>query len=263
MAMPASVPVVWTDATIDEWTEQAMCRLFDVLATLKPVENEQTGQLEPKPLGLSAEAKAVWVQYFNRHRAEIGEMEEDLTAASSKLEAYTARFALVFQLCQWAAGDAGAGNQIDEVSMRAAIELSDWFGGEAKRVYALFGETDEESDRRELVELLRRKGGRVIVRKLMRASSCFSTADLAEAALNDLVRSGLGTWEIVSTCTNNRREFVLSEQLTTVTLTDSPDTADIDECVSVNGVSAPAAHRNGHDPDVVNRFFSEAEPETR
>ena len=40
--------------------------------------------------------------------------DDDLAAAWSKLEAYAARFALIFQLCTWAAGDAAVGHCIDE-----------------------------------------------------------------------------------------------------------------------------------------------------
>ena len=43
--------------------------------------------------------------------------------------------------------------------MTAAIELSDWFGGEAKRVYGLFVETAVDREQRELVDWIRR--GRV------------------------------------------------------------------------------------------------------
>ena len=88
---------------------------------------------------LSDEAKRLWIEYFNRHRAELADLDDDLAAAWSKLEAYAARFALIFQLCSWAAGEPHASDeQVDEAAMVSGIALSDWFGGEAKRVYGLF-----------------------------------------------------------------------------------------------------------------------------
>ena len=74
--------------------------------------------------------------------AELVELDDDLAAAWSKLEAYTARFALIFQLLSWAAGEAD-GEAVDQTSMESAITLSDWFGGEARRVYGLFAEREE------------------------------------------------------------------------------------------------------------------------
>ena len=45
--------------------------------------------------------------------------------------------------------------------MTSGIALSDWFGGEAKRVYGLFSESSHDRDQRELVELIEKKGGRI------------------------------------------------------------------------------------------------------
>ncbi len=154
------------------------------------------GRPEPYPLDLTPEAMQAWSVYYDRHREEQLEMDDDLSAAWSKLEAYTARFSLIFQLCAWAAGDADD-SAIDEVSMQNAIVVSDWFAGEARRVYGVMAETDEQSQRRELVELIGRKGGNVTARDLMRSSRHYPQSDIAEAALEDLVKSGWGRWEPV------------------------------------------------------------------
>ena len=74
-----------SDATIDLLIEQRMTELFDRLLTLEPAANKHD-EPEPFPLDLSSEAKVLWVEYFNRHRAELAELDDDLAAAWSKLE---------------------------------------------------------------------------------------------------------------------------------------------------------------------------------
>ncbi len=230
MAMPETRPVTWTDATVDADVEHQISVVFDRLLALEPATNEH-GKLEPFPLDLTPEAKAVWVEYYNRHRAELVDFDDDLAAAWSKLEAYTARFALIFQLCDWVAGDDMAGHAVDELSMRAAIELSDWFGGEAKRVYGLFVESVEDREQRELLEWIHRKGGRLTARELQQGSRRFDRSEEAGSALNDLASAGFGRWEVVPTEGRPRREFILS---TPSTYTEACSSADSGTSVYVD-----------------------------
>lgn len=208
MAMPDPKPVVWTDEIVDWVIESKMSQVFDALLTLDPAEDDH-GDFLPVPVPMTHEAKRVWIDYFNQHRGESIGLDDDLVAAWTKLEAYTARFALILQLCSWASGEAEA-NAIDESTMVSAIELSDWFGGEAKRVYGLFCESEKDSELRELAALVKRKGGVVTSRDLMRGSRKFTTAADADAALDSLRRAGYGTWVVTPTATNQRREFQLS-----------------------------------------------------
>jgi hypothetical protein len=70
-----------------------------------------------------------------------------------------------------------------------------WFGREAERVYAVLRETENEADQRELVELIRGRGGSISARDLQRASRKYSTADAAEQALDALSRAGMAKAE--------------------------------------------------------------------
>jgi hypothetical protein len=194
LAMPDPKPVKWTDAIVDPPIEEAMSNVFTQLIGMG-CGADGDGNPAPFAMPLSDAAKGAWVPYFNRHRIELSGLDDDLAAAWSKLEAYTARFALIFQLCSWAAGEDGASEQrIDEIAMQNAIALSDWFGGEARRVYGLFSETEADRQDRELVELIKRKGGEITARELMRSSRRFTTAAEAEGALDDLSRAGRGQW---------------------------------------------------------------------
>ncbi|MEQ8211042.1 MAG: DUF3987 domain-containing protein [Lacipirellulaceae bacterium] len=224
LAMPRPRPVVWTDETVSPEVEQRMAEVFDRLCELEPagaasLDDEYEGEVpepEPFPLDLTPEAKAVWVEYFNRHRAELADLDDDLAAAWSKLEAYTARLALVFQLCTWATGDAAAGHAIDQLSIEAAIELTDWFGNEAKRVYGMFNDSPEERAERELVELIERRGGAMTPRDLAHASRQYRKPGEAEAALEKLAGRGLGTWQVESTAGRPKRCFLLDDNKPTI-----------------------------------------------
>ncbi len=77
------------------------------------------GNPEPFAMPLTPEAKEVWVEYYNRHRAELRDLDDDLAAAWSKQEAYAARFALIFQLCSWADDNANPFSQMQSVTIQA------------------------------------------------------------------------------------------------------------------------------------------------
>lgn len=232
MAMPEARPVVWSDESVDWSVESVLSGIFDQLLTLEPGVDAE-GNHEPIAIDMTPEAKDLWVEYFNRHRGESAGLEDDLAAAWSKLEAYTARFALIFQLCSWAAGDASP-DEIDQDSMDAAIRLSDWFGGEAKRIYGLFVESNEEREARELCELIQRKGGSITARDLARASRKYRASMAAEDALDHLTEMGMGKWHVTPTSTKQKCEFVL-HSATAVTVSDSTQSLETGESVTAKG----------------------------
>ena len=55
---------------------------------------------------------------------------------------------------------------MDLESIKAGVTMSRWFGAEARRVYALMGETAEARDQRRYVEWIGRRGGEVTARDL-------------------------------------------------------------------------------------------------
>jgi hypothetical protein len=239
LAMPAPKPVVWSEAVIDAQTEAALCDVVDRLLTLEPAGDED-GNPCPLTMPLTEPAKRLWVAYFDRHRAELADLDDDLAAAWSKLEAYAARFALICQLFSWAAGEQGASDaSIDEASMRSGIALADWFGGEARRVYGMFVECDADREARELVEWIRRKGRAVTARDVQQAHRRFATAAEAEAALDELAKAGLGSWEPTPRGQRGQptRRFRLSTPSTVYSNSALPDenciTVDVDAVATV------------------------------
>jgi hypothetical protein len=203
----------WSEADIDANAEAELAQMIDRLYCLQPA-TDNDGEPEPALVRLSDEAKAVMVAYYNAHAVEHAELTGDLAAAWAKLEEYPARLALVVHFSRWAASDATLVDpgRLDADSMSAGVALADWFKNEARRVYAMLDETDADRDLRRLIESIERKGGTVTPREVQRGCRWLKEPGKAEAALQDLVNAGHGTWRDSPTTVKGgrpTRSFVL------------------------------------------------------
>jgi hypothetical protein len=203
----------WTDADIDPSAEVEIARLIDRLYDLRPIIGDDNDEPRPVVLRLSADAKAAWKAYYDAHAIEHADLVGDMAAAWSKLEEYAARLALVVHFARWAAGDVTDETRLDADSMDAGITLANWFKGEARRVYAILGESDEDRDQRRLVEWISRRGGTATAREVQQGCRWLREPGAAEAALEQLVKAGRGTWRDVPTTQRGGRPvrgFMLS-----------------------------------------------------
>jgi hypothetical protein len=194
MAYPPRVLKRWTEAEIPQDLEERVFRVFGQLWSLSP-NLDGEGNPYPVDIPLDSQAAQTWKHYFNDHAKEGEDLAGALAAASAKLEGCTARLALVIHFLRWAAGDPTlpSPEKIDEESIQAGIILSRWFEDEARRVYGILGESESQGERRELVELIGRKGGGITVRGLQQYSRRFRGRE--EKVLDELVKVGMGTWE--------------------------------------------------------------------
>jgi hypothetical protein len=182
----------WTDACIPPATQVALGQLLERLYSLAETTG-RTGEKAPLEIDLTPAAKWLFVGFFNEHGDEQAGMTGDLAAAWAKLEGYAARLALVHHCLRWAGHDKTVGQQIDEESIAAGIELSRWFGNEAKRVYSILAESEEEQEARTLAEVVRAKGGSVSVRDWQKLRG-HQSSELAEVELGGLVKAEHGDW---------------------------------------------------------------------
>jgi Protein of unknown function (DUF3987) len=189
LAMPESRPVRWTDCMVPHSVEREMRSVYEQLLLLRPNVDG-----EPAAIPLSAGARRIWIEFYNGHHAHIETLDQELRAAGTKSTAYAARFALIVQLCRSVEIGEGCA-EIDEDAIRTGIELSSWCFGEARRIYRVLTETEEDRIHRQLIDLIHRRGGQVTARELMRASSHFHTVAAAEKALASLVVAGCGRWD--------------------------------------------------------------------
>src|SRR5262249_37174468 len=119
VAMPPPAPRVWTERDVDASLLAAVEDIFrKMLALTMP-----NGQ--PGIVNLGADAKALWVAYYNRHGSVQETLSGDFAAAWSKLEGYCARFALVLHVVRVAAGEDVPADEIQGADMANAIILAD------------------------------------------------------------------------------------------------------------------------------------------
>lgn len=194
LGSPPRQPKHWTDDDIDPFVEGDLKLIIDRLFSLEMLVGEDE---EPRPvvIDMDDDARNVWIEFYNSHAQEMAELSGDLAAAWSKLEEYAARLALVIHYSRWASDDPNLDPEtLDEESMRAGIELVQWFKNEAKRIYLMLGESEDSQFLREVVEWIHRKGGRITPRELQQGQRKIKTADQARELLKQLIDSGYGNW---------------------------------------------------------------------
>jgi len=239
MVRPPRKAKLWTDDDIDPQLETAIAQLLGRLYELSP-ELDEDGNPQPVEIGLTPDAKKVWVAFYNEHAQEHAELTGDLAAAWSKLEGYG--FSLVIHCVRWAAGDPTlkTPDVIDRKSVEAGIRLTRWFNNETRRIYAMLDENDESRERHQLIELIRLKGGSVKPRDLMRSSRQWATAADAEAALKDLVTAKHGSWIEQPTSSTGGRPTRVFRLFDTIDVDTTPSQhGENGSSVNVNGVNGP------------------------
>ncbi len=162
-----------------------------------PLNIAEDGKLHPAIVGLSLPAKPIAKAWVDALRDRMKEEEDGaVRAALAKLKGVVFRVALLFHLIDWAGrGGLGDFGSISADTLARAIKVVDWFAAEARRVYSMLGETDEEGEHRELVEWLERKGGTATARDLTRGPRKYRRdPERASKALADLVASGAAMW---------------------------------------------------------------------
>ncbi|MBI4581626.1 MAG: DUF3987 domain-containing protein, partial [Planctomycetes bacterium] len=260
LAYPPEQPALWTEAELSEEMAAVWRDLVSALQTL-PACIDETGGPRPRLIPISEDAKPIWIAWHDQHAREVAEMPgDDLAAHYGKLKGACARIALLCACVEVAAGAAGAAS-ISADHMQRAIRVVEWFKHEARRVYAILGEDEGDLDHRRLLELIRRNGGHVTARDLMRCRRQFATAADAEAALGALVEAGLGRWEYPRPGSKGgqpSQRFVLADDTAGGTAGDGVDvdrTAEDEPTaagmVNVNGVDGTEHDGDGCPPDEV------------
>ena len=196
LAQPPRRPKKWTTDSIGWTTREDFVRVLDNLYGLQ--HELVAGRDESRIVRLSRDAETLFVQYFVQHDAEAIQHSGDLAAAWSKLEETAGRLALILHETRLAAGEHVVADEVDAVSMAAAIELVCWFKYETKRVYSLLAESETDRAIRQADDRLEAfvvtKGGSVAVREVIAGCRWIADADAAEKALDRLAAAGRGRW---------------------------------------------------------------------
>ncbi len=211
MAYPPRRKKQWTDATIPYEVTHAYSCLFDRLYSLTPIITE-SGDPKPVGIGMTPEARTLFINYFNKHNDEQVELVGDMAAVWSKLEETVARLALVTHYIRWAGGEAGVEKDtIDEADIKCGILLVQWFKNEARRIYAMLDAGEQENELQRLIDWLKKRGGTATVREVQQKCRWLRGPGQADAALSALVDAGIGCWMVGEggSSGNSSRRFVL------------------------------------------------------
>lgn len=207
---PSGAPKKWSSKGIKFITSRAIKGVINRLLDMTTKDYEGGIFHKPDVIPMSEEAEQLWAEFHNEHVFEGHKFDHDLKAAWSKLVAYTARLALIFQYAIWASKPSrdlsGKDLEISPLAMRRAIRTIAWFKKEARRIYQLFAEDDQDSVRRDLIAVIKRNEGRITARQLMRKSWKHQTTESAELALDDLCEAKLAKWVHVPTTKKGGRE---------------------------------------------------------
>jgi hypothetical protein len=194
LAMPDRQKKVWSEEAIDPDVEQAYLRLIDALQGLEG-DSGPEGQAEPHVLRLSPEGREAFIAFYREWAEAQAEVEGEMATALAKLEAAAGRLALVHHVVTHAGLDQDDHCPVGPVSVKAGATLCRWLAYEARRIYAVLAESEEQRAVRRLVEFIRARGGSITTRALQHSNSRkYLSSDEAEAALEALAQAGLGRW---------------------------------------------------------------------
>ncbi len=144
--------------SLDRVLEAFHARIHALLEMPLPVDQE-TGELTPPLLSLSAEARQLWVAYYNETEAAIAAQGQfySIRDFAAKSAENAARLACNFHIFQHGAdGDIGAD------VMRRAIAIVEWHLHETLRVFNHIDTPEEVTHARLLLDWLRRKNHRAV-----------------------------------------------------------------------------------------------------
>ncbi|MEW6249649.1 MAG: DUF3987 domain-containing protein [Planctomycetota bacterium] len=195
VAYPPDRPALWTEAALPDEVAADWRQSLEALLAL-PAAVDEHGDPRPRFIRIGKEAKTVWIEWHDHHARELVDISnDDLAAHHAKLKGVCARIALLFACVEVVAGgDAAA--YISADAMRRAIAVVEWFKSEARRVYAVLGESEEQRTHRQLIQWIERRGGAVTVRELTHnVRQYHGRADAAKADLDTLAEAGCGAWE--------------------------------------------------------------------
>lgn len=193
LAMPPRRKKVWSEETIPHDVGEAYRRLYrDLWESLGKENDGKDGW--PKVVPLDPEAKATWIRFYTAWAERQVESEGEKSYAMAKLEAYCARFALIFSVVEWFSGEMTREVVTADHILRG-WQLVEWFAAEAERVYKLIGDPEAKVEQERLADFIASIGGEITPRRLLRANPAkYKTSEEATAKLEALVLAKLGDW---------------------------------------------------------------------
>lgn len=189
LAAPENKPKRWRETK--PFNATPYHRLIANLLSI-PLPCDADGRVESAIVPCSPGATSRFARFVNEHGTQTASISNAaLRYHYAKLEAVTARLALIFYLCDAATGELTGSPGVAERHILAGIALARWFGREALRVYDGY-ESAADREKQELLEEVRHHGGIITPREMGRMRRRWMDPLAAEMALRNLARSGYG-----------------------------------------------------------------------
>ena len=152
----------WTDDEISDHVREEYARSLSSLYKLRHANDEEDPF--PSRVGMTSEAKAIFVAEYNRLHDELESpgFPQRLRPAWGKLEAYLARFALILAMTRVAEVEAqvGIAEYVTRDDMVGAAKLLAYFKNHVRRVYTgLYGDSPSDRLAADLRDFLIAEGG--------------------------------------------------------------------------------------------------------
>lgn len=159
--------------------------------------NPNTGEFDPNKIELSADAKTLYVQEFNRLAHEINASDDTHALFISKAQGGIGRIALVLHGMESFCQKTNVLNRLSGETMERGITLYRYFITEQLAIYGLAGEQFRQKRNEDLVHLIKtRWDGSVSLRDLQRSNQKkYPTRDAVRDDVEEIVKAGLAEWD--------------------------------------------------------------------
>lgn len=198
LAMPPRRKKRWNENVINPDVSDSWKGLIqDLWDNCQQQYNSRKSKQGPVEVRLDRDAREIWARWFDEWADVQDAADGALHAAYVKLEAVSARLALIHHVVSLTSSGVFENVPITPASMTAAIALTRWFANEARRIYSQMSEDPDAANTRKLVAYLKNRAKPCTVRDLQRShcnNGLYDAANAATAALNGLVDGGLGHW---------------------------------------------------------------------
>ncbi|MCO6436707.1 MAG: DUF3987 domain-containing protein [Phycisphaerae bacterium] len=195
-AAPPEKPRRYVEADIPKHAQERYTELLRRLLALDHQADEQ-GELGPKLIRLSPEAKALWVAWVDEIGARIdAALDDDVKAFLSKAEELPARLALIDHCTRIVSSPDIPEDVLEADSMRRGIDIARWASLATLNVYAGLREPEGKREGRKLLTWVQAHGGKCTARDVVRGVWRYrGDPQGAKLALDALVNDGLGQWD--------------------------------------------------------------------
>jgi hypothetical protein len=207
-AFPDPVPAKYSEIEISSGTISGYCNVFNKIYEMNAVADE-FGNIAPVHVALSETAKERWIAWFNEHCSEINSsrLPYYLKGIWSKLQGYTARFALILELSH------NVKKRIDNLmigkeSMDGAIKLTDYFKANARKVHELINSSDMDKKITKTVEWIQNNGNKTTLRQIYvnRVAGCKNHKE-AMNILSEMEYRNIGVMEEIVNPSGGKKTY--------------------------------------------------------